>query len=275
MWRHYVMGGKFLLLTDNSGVKYLFNQSNLNARQARWLAFLIEFNFEVRHIKGKENKVANSLRRRVYGIFEINISRVESDLEQTIRTTGINDGNYTKMMGEFQNSIRNSDKPDLTIDKKGLLGFKNRHYIPDSIELKLTFLDEVHKKQYFGDPGYQKTIKTLRKLFYWTNMKGEIAKYLARFQDCQQVKAEHQHQANLLQSLPIPKWKWETISVDLITSLPKTEKHNDSIMVVIDKISESAHFTPIKSTLKAINIAEIFMKEIFRLHGISKNGDYR
>jgi hypothetical protein len=109
MWLHYIMGRKILLLTDNSGVKYLFNQLDLNARQARWLAFLSEFDFKVRHIKGKENKVADSLRRRVHGLFEINISRAKSDLEQRIKTTGNNDGNYTKMMAEFQNSITNSD----------------------------------------------------------------------------------------------------------------------------------------------------------------------
>jgi hypothetical protein len=270
MWRHYIMGRKFLLLTDNSGVKYLFNQPDLNARQARWLAFLSEFDFEVRHIKGKENKVADALSRRIHGLFEINISREESNLEQRIRTTGINDGNYTKIMVEFQNSIANSDKPDISIDKKGLLRFKNRLYIPDSTELKLTILDEVHKKPYSGHPGYQKTITTLIKLFYWPNMKGETTEYLARCQDCQQVKAEHQHPAGLLQPLPVPEWKWEAISLDFIIGLPKTQKQNDSIMVVIDKLSKSAHFIPVKSTFKAINIAEIFMKEIFRLHGIPK-----
>jgi hypothetical protein len=77
-------------------------------------------------------------------------------------------------MAEFQNSIANSDKPDLSIDKKGLLRFKNRLYIPDSAELKLTVLDEVHKKPYSDHPGYQKMITTLKKLFYWPNMKGEI-----------------------------------------------------------------------------------------------------
>lgn len=102
-------------------VKYRFNQLDLNERQARWLAFLREFEFEVKHIKGKENKVADALSRRVHGLFEINISRVESDLEQRIRTTSINEKYYTKVMAEFQNSVANSNKPDPTIDKKGLL----------------------------------------------------------------------------------------------------------------------------------------------------------
>jgi hypothetical protein len=93
---------------------------------------------------------------------------------------------------------------------------------------------------------------------------------LARCQYCQQVKADHQHLVGLLQPLPVPKWKWETISLDFITGFPKTQKQNDSIMVVIDKLSKSAHFIPINFTFKDINIAEIFIKEIFRLHGIPK-----
>jgi hypothetical protein len=156
-------------------VKYLFNQPDLNARQEKWSAFLNEFDFEVRHIKGKENKVVDALSRRFHGLSEINMSRAESDMEQRIRTEGINDGNYTKIMIELQNSTANSDKPYLSIDRKGLLQLKNKLYIPDSTELKSTILDEVHKEPYFGHPCYQKTITTLRKLFFWPSMKGKIA----------------------------------------------------------------------------------------------------
>ena len=113
-------------------------------------------------------------------------------------------------------------------------------------------------------------ITKLIKSYYWPNMKNDAAIYIARCFECQQVKTEHQHPVGLLQPLPIPKWKWEIISMDFITGLPKTNKQHDSIMVVVDKLSKAAHFIPVKSTFKAINIADIFMKEIFRLHGISK-----
>ena len=76
-------------------------------------------------------------------------------------------------MEELQTTTENSDKTDLSIDKNGVLRFKDRIYIPDSAEIKLTILDEVHKKPYSGHPGFQKSITTLRKLFYWPNMKGE------------------------------------------------------------------------------------------------------
>jgi hypothetical protein len=190
------MGRKFLLLMDNSGVNYLFRKPDLNARKKIWLAFLSEFDFGVKHIKGKENKVADALSGRIHGLFEINISREGSDLEERIRMTGINDGNYTKIMAELQTT--NSDELDLSIDEKGLLRFKNRLYIPYSREIKLIVLDKMHKKPYSNHPGYHKMITSLRKLFYWPNIKGEAAEYLARCQDCQQVKVEHQHPSSLL-----------------------------------------------------------------------------
>jgi hypothetical protein len=112
------MGRRFLLLTDNSGVKYLFIQLDINTSQERWLAFLNEFEFEVIHIKGKENKVPDTLSGRVNGLFQINISREKSNLEQRIRRTCINDKNYAKVMEKLQNITKNSDKPELSIDKK-------------------------------------------------------------------------------------------------------------------------------------------------------------
>jgi len=113
-------------------------------------------------------------------------------------------------------------------------------------------------------------ITMLRKDFFWPNMKNEVAEFLARCLECQQVKVEHQHPFRLLQPLPIPEWKWEIISIDFITGLPKNKKQNDSIMVVVDKLRKAAHFIPIKSTYKVVNIADVFMKEVFRLHGIPK-----
>ena len=108
-------------------------------------------------------------------------------------------------------------------------------------------------------------------------MKTELTEYIARWFECQQVKIKHQDPARLLQPFPIPSWKWEIISLDFVTGLPKNQNLNDSIMVVVDKLSKATHFIPVKTTYKAANIVDIFLKQIFRLHGISKviisNGD--
>ena len=143
-------------------------------------------------------------------------------------------------------------------------------YVPNVPKVKLLILDEIHKTPYSCHPGYQKTITMLRKEYFWPNMKTEVAEYIARCFECQQVKTEYQHPEGLLQPLPIPTWKWEIISLDFVTGLPRNQNLNDSIMVVVDKLSKAAHFIPVKSTYKAANIANIFLKQIFRLHGIPK-----
>eukprot|EP00253_Pinus_taeda_P015655 PITA_15655 len=151
-----------------------------------------------------------------------------------------------------------------------MLYFNKRLYVPDSDDLKNLILDEFHTSHYTSHPGYQKMVTALRKEYFWPRMKKQVVEYLAKCLECQQIKAEHQHPAGLLQPLPIPEWKWETISMDFITGLPRTKKNHDSIMVVVDKLSKAAHFIPVQSTYKAVQIAHLFMQNVFRLHGLPK-----
>jgi len=88
--------------------------------------------------------------------------------------------------------------------------------------------------------------------------------------ECQKVKDGHRHPTGLLQLLPILEWKWEVVTMDFITKLPRTNKQHDSIMVVVDKLTKAAHFITVKLTHKATNIDDVYMKEISRLHGIPK-----
>ena len=133
------------------------------------------------------------------------------------------------------------------MNEKEFLLYKDRMYVPNVPKVKLLILDEIHKTPYSGHPGYQKTITMLRKEYFWPNMKTELAEYIARCFQCQQVKIEHQHPAGLLQPLPIPSWKWEIISLDFVTGLPKNQNLNDSIMVVVDKLNKASHFIPVKN----------------------------
>ena len=102
--------------------------------------------------------------------------------------------------------------------------YKNRLYVPNIPEIKLLILNEVHKIPYSGHLGYQKMIAMLIKDYFQPNMKNEVAEYIARHIECQQVKVEHQHPTGLLQQSRIPYWKWEIISLDFITGLPKNKK---------------------------------------------------
>ena len=97
MWRHHLIGSEFILMTDNKGLKYLLDQPNLNARQARWLAFLSEYDFEIQHIKGKENKVADALSRNARLNFATPISTYVSDLNEQLKEGVKQDEIYQKL----------------------------------------------------------------------------------------------------------------------------------------------------------------------------------
>ena len=88
--------------------------------------------------------------------------------------------------------------------------------------------------------------------------------------ECQLVKVEHQHPAGLLNPLPIVEWIWDTVSRDFITTLPKTKYQHDSVMVVVDTLTKAAHFIPMKSTFGTTQVANVFLKEVVRLHGVLK-----
>jgi hypothetical protein len=156
------------------------------------------------------------------------------------------------------------------LEVDGTLLYKNRVYVRNVQELKITILKEMHKVPYVGHPGYQKTMAAVKSHYFWPSMMKEIAEYITRCMECQKVKVEHRHPAGLLQPLPIPEWKLEVVTMDFITRFPKTGKQHDSIMVVVENLTKAAHFIPLKTTHKVANVFDIFMREISRLHGIPK-----
>jgi len=156
------------------------------------------------------------------------------------------------------------------VDDSELLWSKDRLYVPDGGDIWSSILTEFHRAPYSRHLGYQKIISIVKRHFFGPKLKVDIAMFIAKCQECQLVKAEHQHPSGFLQPFPIPEWKWEVISMYFITRLSKSKKQNDSIFVVIDKLSKAAHFILVKSTYKVMNIANIFLKEILRLHGIPK-----
>jgi hypothetical protein len=126
----------------------------------------------------------------------------------------------------------------------------------------------MHNVPYAGHPRYQKTVAAFKSHYFWPGIKKENVEYITICMECQKVKAQHKHPIGFLQPLPIPEWKWEVVKMDFITGFPRTGKHHDSIMVVVDTITKVAHFILLKNTHKEANVDDIFMREIARLHGI-------
>ena len=132
-------------MNDNKGLKYLLDQPNLNARQARWLAFLSEYDFEIQHIKGKENKVADALSRNATLNFAATISTYASDLNEQLAEGIKLDEIYKKLQFTAKEEPTESLIKGYSLNKDGFLLFKDRLYVPDVPKVKLLILDEVHK----------------------------------------------------------------------------------------------------------------------------------
>jgi len=100
----------------------------------------------------------------------------------------------------------------------------------------------MHNVPYDGHPRYQKTIAAVRSQEFWFGMRKDVVDYIVRCMECQKVKVEHRHPTGLLQPLPIPEWTREVVTIDFITKLPKTSRQDDSIMVVVDKLTKTTHY---------------------------------
>jgi hypothetical protein len=177
---------------------------------------------------------------------------------------------YKSLVAKLQQCEGPQTKESYTLGTDGLLLYKNRVYVPNVQELKLAILKDMHNVAYARHPRYQKTMAAVKGHYFWSGLKKEIAKYITKCMECQKVKAEHRHPAGLLQPLPIPEWKWGVVTMDFITGLPRTSKQHDSIMVVVEKLTKVAHFIPLKTTHRAADVADIFLKDVACLHGIPK-----
>ncbi len=151
-----------------------------------------------------------------------------------------------------------------------LILYRGRILLAANSKVKRKIMKEYHDNPLSGHTGFYKTYKKLRERYSWKGLKKDIMKYVQECITCQKNKSEQNYSASLLQQLPITNKKWESISMDFIIGLPKVQER-DSILVVVDRITKYAHFFPISIHYKAPQIAELFFKEVFRLHGSPRN----
>ncbi|WVZ89414.1 hypothetical protein U9M48_035826 [Paspalum notatum var. saurae] len=288
-WRHYLLGNTCHIYTDHKSLKYIFTQPELNMRQRRWLELIKDYDLEVHYHPGKANVVADALSRKAHCSFiearptvrvlcceigDIEMpTALEAELynlvlEPTIKDQIIAAQKQDKGMAHIRDEIDDKKKACFKLDEEGVLWFKNRLVVPKDMELRKKILDEAHTSMFTLHPGSNKMYQDLKQKFWWTRMKREIAKYVSECDVCQRVKADHLKPAGMLQPLAVPAWKWEDIHMDFIVGLPRTQKGYDSIWVIIDRFTKSAHFIPVKTTYRAKQYAELYISRIVSLHGV-------
>ena len=113
--------------------------------------------------------------------------------------------------------------------------------------------------------------KDLKATFWWTGMKTDVADYVASCIVCQKANIEHQRPGGMLEPLEILQWKWDNISMDFVTHLLRSARGHDSIWVIVDRFTKCAHFLPINQKMSLDKLAELYVTEIVRLHGVPKS----
>ncbi|KAL0349962.1 UNVERIFIED_CONTAM: Transposon Ty3-G Gag-Pol polyprotein [Sesamum radiatum] len=150
----------------------------------------------------------------------------------------------------------------------GMLLNGKRVCVPNVEELRTEIMHEAHYAPYAMHPSSTKMYRDLRPYYRWPTMKKDVVDFVARCLTCQQVKVEHQAPAGKLHPLSIPEWKWKKITMDFVIGLPCTFRKHDAIWVVVDRLTKSAHFLPIRQNDSLDKLAELYASEIVRLHGI-------
>ena len=215
-WRHYLHGAPFEIVTDHMSLKHFMTQPTLSARQARWSEFLQEFDVKITHRPGKLNEAADALSRRP------DHQQLNSVSSAVIDHTLMDD---IKKGYETDDECKKSCQNDRTISCREGIMYKNRHrvVVPNVKEVREKLLAEYHDVPLRGHVGVHKVYEQLNRKWYWPRMKETVVEYVRSCPSCQQNKPSNQKPIGLLKPLPIPERRWQQVTLDFITQLPKSQ----------------------------------------------------
>lgn len=304
-WRCYLEGSKVKLVTDHHPLIYLNTQPLLSRRQARWLEKLSRFDYEWEYRPGRVN-VADPLSRSPQlaqallccaGVLRSGRKlhdgpppskrrRIETAPKAKAKAKAKGKRNSDDEivgpapMAPLLERIRQSYSKDSYFSTSKLIaemvqrdGLWLKHgliAVPNDGDLREVIIRDMHEPPLSGHIGPEKTLQAVSRVFWWPHMRRDCVQYVQRCHACQCNKSSSVKPGGLLQPLPIPDRRWECVTMDLITSLPKTGNGHDAIVVFVDKLSKMCHFVAAKTALSAEEFAELYVNNVVRHHGLSR-----
>ena len=272
VWRHYLLGSRFVLRTDNIALSYFQTQKKLSPKQARWQDFLAEFDMAMEYKPGKANVVADALSRKVECVNAAQLEgRGQASQLHSNFLSRIRDGLYSDPQAVILMQLIKEGKARRFWVQEGLVYTKgNRVYVPRVDNLRRELLKECHDSLWAGHPGIHRTLALVERAFYWPKMGIDVEEYVRTCLTCQQDKVEQRKPVGLLEPLPVPERPWESISLDFISSLPPVGGLG-SILVVVDRFSKYATFIAAPLHCSAEEAARLMMKGVVKYWGVPHN----
>ncbi|MBW0571807.1 hypothetical protein O181_111522, partial [Austropuccinia psidii MF-1] len=235
-------------------------------RQAHWAEFLSEFHFSITYHPGFLATLPDALSHEVQPSRYFAV-KVESfpNLIESIQKKLWQDSQYRSILQELG---KGKSVQDYSLDSSSqLLIFKDWVVVPNDPTIQLSILQKRHDSPLAQHPGQEKTLKLFKRDFHWSGMTQFIKYYVSSCQQCSRNKNIHDKKFGLLKPLPIPNGPWICLSMDFITQLPLPNSF-DSILVTLDRFLKTAVFIPTMSSITSLDLAHLFIKNIFSKHGL-------